>query len=203
MKTILADMDDTITWLLPAWIKWLNRKHNLSVKLEDIRAWDMPAAFPLLTKEQIYEPLATEEFWDEVVPREGAIETLSLFHHRENYEVFICTSTDYRNIRPKFEKVIQRYFPFIDWNHVIVTSRKQMIRADYIIDDAVHNLIGGCQPRKILLSMPHNEDCDLRGTDILRANNWVDVRSMILGDILMDVSLIQRSREKKKFPHKN
>ena len=101
LKTILVDMDDTATWLLPAWVEHLNQKHNLNVDWRDIKEWDMSLAFPTLTREQIYEPLATEEIWDEVTPREGAVEALTWLHECGLYEIFICTSTDYHNVKPK------------------------------------------------------------------------------------------------------
>ena len=146
----------------------------------------MSLAFPTLTREQIYEPLSTEEIWDEVVPREGAVKALTRLHECGLYEIFICTSTDYRNIKPKYEKVIQKYFPFIDWKHFIVISRKQMVKADYIIDDAPHNLVGGCQKHRILITMPHNKDFDIKGAGIERADNWNDVRFLVHYNSILD-----------------
>lgn len=146
----------------------------------------MALAFPSLSREQIYEPLATEEIWDEVTPREGAVEALTWLHECGLYEIFICTSTDYRNIKPKYEKVIQKYFPFIDWKHFIVISRKQMVKADYIIDDTPHNLVGGCQKHRILITMPHNKDFDIKGAGIERADNWNDVRFLVHYNSILD-----------------
>lgn len=174
-KTILVDMDDTATWLLPIWVKYLNQKYNLNVNWRDIKEWDMALAFTTLTREQIYEPLATEEIWDKVTPRDGAVDNLTWLYDA-GYEIYICTSTDYRNIKPKYEKVICKYFPFIDWRHMIIASNKQMINADFIIDDAPHNLIGGNQKHKILISMPHNEDFVDENNEIRKVANWKAAR---------------------------
>lgn len=168
---IIVDMDDTIIWLLPVWVNWLNQKYNLSVNWEEIKEWDMSLTFPQLTKSQIYEPLTTEEIWDEVVPRGGAVEALYKLH-KSGYDIYICTATDYRNVKPKFERVIERYFPFIDWKHIIVTSNKQMIYADFIIDDAPQNLIGGCQKHQILIDAPHNKDVSVSQFGIHRMERW-------------------------------
>lgn len=184
-KTILVDMDDTATWLLPVWVEWLNHKYNLDVDWKEIKEWDMSLAFPTLTREQIYEPLSTEEIWDKVTPRDGAVDALTALHD-SGYEIFICTSTDYRNIKPKFEKVICKYFPFIDWRHVIVTANKRVIQADYIIDDAPHNLVGGCQKHRILISMPHNENFDIGDTGIERADTWADARFLVHYNSILD-----------------
>lgn len=170
-NTILIDMDDTLTWLLPVWVKYLNQKYNLQVNWQDIKEWNVCNYFPSLTREQVYEPLITEEIWDLVTPRDGAVEAVQgLFD--SGYEIFICTSTDYRNVRPKYEKVICKYFPFIDWQHFIVASKKQMIHADFIIDDAPHNLVGGCQKHRILMPMPHNEDFKYSDYGIIKIPGW-------------------------------
>lgn len=169
-KIVLVDMDDTITWLLPIWVNSLNNQHGLSVDWRDIKSWDVASVFPTLTKDQVYEPLASENIWDDVKPRGMSVEVLTYLYNA-GYEIYVCTSTDYRNVKPKYEKVIQKYFPFIDWRHVIIASNKGMIRADYIIDDAPHNLMGD-QEHKFLLDMPHNLDFDAAANDIIRFANW-------------------------------
>lgn len=176
-KTILVDMDDTITWLLPVWVDSLNKQHGLAVDWNDIKTWNVAEMFPTLTKDQVYEPLASEEIWDKVTPRDNAVDVLADLHKR-GYKIYVCTSTDYRNVRPKYEKIISKYFPFIDWQHVIVASNKGMIMADYIIDDAPHNLMG-IQKYKLLLPMPHNADFDCVNNGILRFKNWSAIRIWI------------------------
>ena len=69
---IACDMDDTIEYLVPAWIKWLNAKHGTTVRYLDIKNWNMQLAFPTLTWDQIFEPLKLEEFWDTVAPMKDA-----------------------------------------------------------------------------------------------------------------------------------
>lgn len=177
-KTILVDMDDTITWLLPIWVEELNYRFKENVDWREIKDWDMGLAYPNLTREQIYEPLATEEIWDSVVPRPGAIKYLKELQNK-GFDIYICTSTDYRNIVPKYTKVISKYFPFIDWKHVIVANNKQMIKADYIIDDAPHNLVGGCQNHKILIHMPHNENFPAKEKGIKHCGHWKEIYELI------------------------
>ena len=49
---IACDMDDTIEYLVPAWIKWLNAKHGTTVKYLDIKNWNMQLAFPPLESKE-------------------------------------------------------------------------------------------------------------------------------------------------------
>ena len=175
---ILVDMDDTITWLLPVWVDYLNNKYSLGVEWSKIKEWDMSLAFPGLTHSQIYEPLATEEIWDFVNPRNDSVWALNkLFTH--GHDIYIVTATDYRNIKPKFEKVINKYFPFIRWDNVIVAKNKQMINGDVLIDDAPHNLEGG-NYFKILIDTPYNRNYSTKGTDIVRAKSWSQIYSIIM-----------------------
>ena len=73
---------------------------------------------------------------------------------------------------------MQKYFPYIDWNHVIVTSNKAMIKGDILIDDGIHNLLGG-DYFKILMSLPHNRYFDAEKNGMIRAGNWKEVVDIV------------------------
>ena len=176
-KTILIDIDDTIENLCETWVDWLNKQYGTSVEYNKITKWDMSKFFPNLTKEQVYEPLYNPKLWDYVRPKQGAVKYVKKLID-EGYNVYLCTTTDYRNVRPKFESVIQKYFPYINWNQVIITSHKQMINADFLVDDGVHNLENG-NYIKILVSAPHNANYDAESNDIYRANNWEEIYNLI------------------------
>ena len=49
-----------------------------------------------------------------------------------------------------------------------------MVKADLLVDDAVHNLYGG-DYQKILLSAPHNICFNAEQNSMIRANNWDEV----------------------------
>jgi len=168
--TIAVDIDDTATYLLPHWIDWLNQMYGTNVNCNDIDKWDVPSFFPTLTRQQVFSPLTVEWFWDRITPKPMAVEYLQKLINLE-YDIYFCTATDYRNVKPKFERVIKRLFPFIDWSHIIVTANKSLIATDFIIDDAPHNLMGN-QKHKILMDMSHNRDFDVTKSDIVRVNDW-------------------------------
>lgn len=167
---ILIDIDDTIIDLLPTWVEVLNKKAFTNVKYEDIEAWDITKYFPTLTREQIFEPLQTYNFWINVKPKADAVEYVKKLFD-EGYELYLCTSTDYRNVKAKYECVIMKYFPYLKWENVIVAHNKSMLKADFLIDDAVHNLQKGdfC---KILMTAPHNKKYDAKSNGIIRADDW-------------------------------
>lgn len=181
--TILIDVDDVINNLCEAWCNWLDEKYKTGVKYTDIKEWDMQVAFPLLTAEEIYEPLFDEDFWHTVNPNIDAIKYVYQLM-QDGYNIYLCTTTNYKNVKIKFE-FIQKYFTYITWNHVIVCSRKQIINADILIDDAPHNLVGG-KYQKILMTQPHNENFDNEAYGIHRVNNWEECYDTIHSIIFSD-----------------
>ena len=176
--TILIDMDDTIECLLEEWVAALNEEHGTNVDPQEITDWDMHKAFPKLSRHQVYEPLHDYYFWERVPPKPGAVENVQRLIN-DGHDVYLCTSTDYRNVEPKFVFIIERYFPFISWDHVIVAHKKQMIRGDIIIDDGPHNCIGG-DYFGILMDAPHNKKIDVSEHDrLVRVHDWEEAYKMV------------------------
>ena len=175
--TVLVDMDDTIEDLLPTWVEYLNRSYGYNVDIKDIDNWNIRLYFPTLTREQIYEPFNYKEFWSNVTPRQDAIHYLKKLYN-EGYRIYICTASDYRTIRNKYEFIIKRYFSFITWDKMIITYNKQMICADYLIDDGIHNLENG-NFIKVLMTAPHNKSYDASANGMFRADNWKEIYDFI------------------------
>lgn len=172
---IAFDADDTIENLSFAWVDWLNKKYGTNVKREELADWDTSKFFPELRKEQVYEPLLLSEFWDTVEPYADAQAVISKLQD-EGHDVYIVTSSNYQSFRAKAENLILKYFT-VDWDHVIVTYNKQLIKADVLVDDGVHNLIGG-DYYKILMDAPYNQG-NFENIGIHRARDFVEVYEMI------------------------
>lgn len=174
---ILVNIDDTIENLCEEWCNYLNEKYSCNVHYQEVTEWDISKFFPGLTREQVFEPLHTPEIWYKLKSKDGAVKYVKQLMD-DGHNVYLCTSTDYRNVRPKFEGVIQKYFPYISWNQVIITSNKQMIKADVLIDDGIHNLIGG-DYIKVLMSAPHNMAFDADSNGMYRVNTWEETYELV------------------------
>lgn len=174
---ILVDMDDTMESLLPAWCSWLNKTFKTNVNPDNIVDWEVAKFFPQLTEEQIFSPLHDPLFWKTVKPKPFAAKYLKKLINK-GHEVYIVTATSYKNIAPKYELIIKKYFPFIDWEHVIIANNKQLINGDVLVDDGPHNLENG-NYIKILFTAPHNKNYDETKHNMFRANNWKDVYNII------------------------
>lgn len=175
--TILIDMDDTIEYLLKAWVDGVNREYGRTVSHEDIASWDVSEAYDGLSFEQVYAIPFQKGFWKNVEPIPGAAEAIQHFMDA-GHEVFIVTATPYQVVTEKMTDVLFKFFPFLSWKQLIVTSRKQLIRGDVLIDDGIHNLEGGDYV-KILMTAPHNRDYDAEGNGMIRVHSWAEIEEVI------------------------
>ena len=174
--TILVDMDDTIEQLLQAWVEGVNSAYGRSVAYEDIRSWDVSAAYPGLTWEEVYAIPMRPGFWKTVKPIPGAAEGLQRLI-AAGHKVYIVTATPFASVPEKMDELLFRYFPFLSWENVIITGNKQMIRGDVLIDDGVHNLEGG-DYRKILMTAPHNREYDAEAHGMTRVSSWAEIEAL-------------------------
>lgn len=170
-------MDDTIEHCLEAWVKGINAKYGCCASHDDVVSWDLTATFPDLSREQIYEIPMQPGFWKTVKPIADAPEVLRRLI-AAGHEVYIVTATHYEAVLEKMSEVLFRYFPFLSWDQVIIAHRKQMIRGDVLIDDAIHNLEGG-QYQKILMTAPHNASFDAEAHDMIRVHTWKEIEQVI------------------------
>ena len=76
---ILVDMDDTLEQLLKAWVNGVNEKYNRCVSCDEIVSWDVSAAYPGLSHEQVYSIPMQFGVWSTVEPVDGAAEVLKHF----------------------------------------------------------------------------------------------------------------------------
>ena len=175
--TILVDMDDTIEQLLKAWLQAANEQYGRNVQCDDVVSWDLTAAYPGLTWEQVYSVPLQPGFWKTVEPIPGAAEALQRFM-AAGHEVYLVTATPYECVHEKMNDLVFRYFPFISWNQIILTTNKQMIRGDVLIDDGIHNLEGGDYV-KILMTAPYNRNYDAEANGMIRVRNWEEIEEIV------------------------
>lgn len=174
---VLVDMDDTMENLLVCWLNRLNKKHGTNVAHHNVHSWDMCEFFPSLSKKEVFAPLHDETLWDEIEPIKGSVQYLKRLIE-DGHEIYVVTASHYNTVKPKIEKVLFKYFPFISWDNVIITSNKQMIKGDILIDDAPHNLVDGGY-FKILMDAPHNQGYSAENNGMVRVYNWEEIYKLI------------------------
>lgn len=175
--TVLVDMDDTLENLCTPWVQYLNEKYGTTVTTDDVKDWDIARVFPTLTREQVFEPLITEALWERVKPLPKAYENICKLKY-DGHRILIVTAASPISVPMKLEKVLFRYFPFFSYSDVIITSHKQLIRGDVLVDDAPHNLENG-NYKRVLMTAPHNRYFDEKSIGAVRAYDWDTVYSLI------------------------
>lgn len=174
---ILVDADGVLEDLSQKWVVYLNEKYGTSVRYEDLTEWDMTAAFPGLTREQVYGIDLDEEFYSRLEPIPGAPEAVRRMME-DGHRVFVVTTTPYQAVKAKLERAIFRYYPFLTWKNIIITADKHLIRGDVLIDDGVHNLLGG-DYRKILVTAPYNAGFDAEANGMIRVGSWEEIYRIV------------------------
>ncbi|MDO4488132.1 MAG: hypothetical protein Q4B67_03485 [Eubacteriales bacterium] len=171
--TILVDMDDTIENLLDRWLDLLNERYGLDKKRDDITDWAMGQFFPGIPEEELLNVEQEKGFWDEVKPIEGAVEGLKKLID-DGHEVYIVTNASYQGLRERMDNCLFKYFPYLKWKNVIVTTNKHLIKGDVLIDDALHNHAGG-EYKHILMDAPYNRSFDAEAAGYVRVHNWSEI----------------------------
>ena len=151
------DFDGTINNMLDTWIAWLNKKHGYSVKASDVTEWELAKVFPTLTKSELFEPLNTPEFWDEVSIKEDAAAVIARLI-KDGHEIYIITSSHYRTLPAKLDRCLFAHLPFLKKENVIITYNKSLIKCDLLLDDAEHNL-RDFTGTKVIFDAPYNQNC--------------------------------------------
>lgn len=176
--TLLVDMDDTIDELLPAWVQWLNEKFGTNVTPKEITEWKISTFFPTLSERDVYSPLYNNRFWKTVKPKKDAIKYLQQLTDK-GFSIYICTNSIYSTIKVKLDCVLSRYFPFIPRKNVITIANKQLLTGDILIDDGIHNLIGG-KYAKFLMTAPHNAEYNAAANGMIRVHSWQETYEKII-----------------------
>ena len=174
---ILVDMDDVLVNTLERWVYELDRNYHLNYTCEDVTTWNMTKVFAGLTPTQIYSVLDDEHFWWMVRPKKDAARYMQKLI-QEGYEIYVCTSSDYKHVKAKLDYALFRHFPFLRERDVIITAYKQLIDADILVDDGVHNLICG-NYKKLLMDAPHNRQYHEYANDMERVHNWAEIYEQI------------------------
>ncbi|MCV3201413.1 5' nucleotidase, NT5C type [Bacillus velezensis] len=170
-KVIAIDMDQVLADLLSEWVAYINAYDDPSLKEEDILCWDISKYSN--TQNNVYRHLDYELFrnLDVIEGSQRVVEELT-----KKYEVYVVTTATNHpeSLKAKLEWLTEN-FPFIPHSNVVLCGNKNIIKADIMIDDGIHNLetFAGM---KILFDAPHNRN-DNR---FIRVMNWEEVERKLL-----------------------
>lgn len=151
-KIVAVDMDDTLVYLMKAIMEDHNAKHpDYPVTYEQMIAFDESMLHKDYSKMDFFFKEGTFlnlELLDEyVIPEMKKI--------NEAYDLIIVTSAFAENVLEKW-KWLRRYMPFIPHKNFCAFTRKDLIQADILIDDALHNVKDWVQSGRPALVPSHH-----------------------------------------------
>lgn len=167
-KTIAVDVDWVLAKLLDKWLRTYNAIFNDNLVPDDITTWNLvehvkeeakPFALNIFDIHKFYRDLEV------VSDSQRVLEKLS-----ETYEIIIVTDPYTRMSYKSKHDWLEENFPFIPKKNYVFTGNKSIVKADYLIDDGVHNL-ESFSGTPILYDSPYSQKEDR----FYRVKNWQDI----------------------------
>lgn len=156
-KIVAIDMDDTIVYLMKAILEDHNKKHpEHALTYEEVKAFDDSmfhhdyCMYRFMDEPDVFFNL---QFVDNDV-----VEEMKAIH--EAYDLIIVTSAFPQHVMDKW-RWLQEHLPFIPHKNFCCFSRKDLIRADILIDDAIHNVKDWVATSRPALVPEHHWNKDL------------------------------------------
>lgn len=171
MMRIAIDFDNVMCNTMQRWCKELNKvvPEYLARNVDSLPFCSMELNYSTLLNKQIWAPLLRPDFWLSVQPLDGAVEAVKNLK-AAGHKIFVVTSTRFDCMQVKYAFCLSRWFPFIQYEDIIVCKRKGILDVDILIDNNVENLKGK-QPLRLLMNYSYNQGCKL----FTKVNDWTDI----------------------------
>jgi 5'(3')-deoxyribonucleotidase len=187
MKTVFVDVDDVCALLHLTWLGHYNLDYHDNLTDKDMTDWDTSRIVKPECGIKIYDYLKDPKLYNEVIPREGAVEGVNALREL-GYRVVFPTATPIESAGRKFYWL--RKWGFIeDRKDYIEISDKSLLNGHFMLDDSYDN-IAGFRGMGFLFSRPWNiskswslrvdsweEFIDIMGKDYIRAE-WLQVNGL-------------------------
>ena len=140
IKHIYLDYDETLVDSIEAVLKQLNPRYGTNFKPNECKTWNFTNLFPNLKEIELEEIFDSEQFFEDVKWKDGALSFIGKFHDK----ITIVSNGYSKNLYLK-ERWIREYFPDIKFIGcefgVMDKSEIEMGDRDLFIDDNQDNLL--------------------------------------------------------------
>lgn len=193
-KPIIAiDMDDTMVFLMKAVMNDHNRKHpDYMLRYDQMIAFDESMLHPDYDK---YAFLKGEDtYYHLEMVDEYVVPEIKKLHKK--YDVIIVTSAFPETVLDKW-RWMETYLPFIPHDNFFTGKRKDLINADILIDDAIHNVnkwVGSDSNRPAIVPS-HHWNQELRTLPLVTMKEgWKDMCEVVDNVVYMAYGITDVSR---------
>lgn len=146
-----CDIDEVINLHNQVILKYYNAKYNDNVQYKDITDYKIQDFLKPECK-HLFEEFCTEEFIEGLQITPEDIITLTMLN--SEYELYFCTAR-HPHVMAATDRWLEKNLPWYHSEQLIRCKNKHILQVDYLIDDYIGNLIGGCY-RKIMMTRPWN-----------------------------------------------
>jgi 5'-nucleotidase len=169
VRRICVDMDEVMADTLAEHLRRYNQEFDEALTPEHLAGKNLWEVTPMDRQQQLRAFLDAEDFFEDLPLMPGAQEVLRTLAPR--FEVFVATAAmSVPNSFAAKYRWLQRHFSFIPPTHYVFCGNKNILRADYLIDDLPRNL-HRFEGHGLLFSAPHN----LTVTGFTRVNSWQEI----------------------------
>lgn len=126
---------------------------GLSVDVKDVTQYSF-ANFPTEISKQLMEIFNEPDFFDDQVPYPGAVEMVDELLDA-GHEVIIASAMKPHRMGIRANQ-IPKFFPRIPIRNILLGSRKDLLNADFLLDDAMENIVTSRTKYPVVFSQPWN-----------------------------------------------
>ena len=165
-------MDGVMADSTQQYIDWYAARYGVKVEKATLLGKPETTGFPLegVVRQFLYTP----GFFRTKPVIEGAQEVIKAL--QDKHEVYIVSAAmEFPQSLSEKLAWLEEYFPFISWHNIVFCGYKNIVDADYMIDDHVKNL-KGFKGKPYIFTAAHN--LEVTGYD--RINNWKEAAEIFL-----------------------
>ncbi len=168
---LLFDLDGICCDLMTKWLEHYNRDWDDHLRPEQITSWSWDEFVKPECGKRIYHYLNRPGFFADLRPIPGCIDSLRRLE--KVCELVVVTASPKEAAGDKM-RWVQKHLPMVPKGNVVVTYRKDLVRGDFMFDDAPKNLRNHPATR-IMLDYPYNRDFH----DCHRVHSWLEAEELI------------------------
>lgn len=184
-KKLIIDFDDTLVESI--FLQRVNRFLKTKYTFDDFDNYYIDDIIPVDKRKEFFDSFCDTNPYLDVNFVRGAQQAIKKLN--EVYDIYICSGCVINNMPSKSAQIFAykydfliKNFPFLSPKKFIFTNSKEIIKADIMIDDYLHNL-KTFDGQKLLFTSYHNKNFtkqELDKLDVMRVNDWEEICKMLL-----------------------
>lgn len=134
-KTILIDLDSICADIMTPWLAEYNRRYDDTLKMEQVTNWDFHNVCKPECGTKLYDILHIPHFFEDLQPLPGAQASVAALRSAGHDVMILTAGGDIEDAATQKMRWCKRWLDMSP-KQVMVTSRKELVRGDIIVDDS-------------------------------------------------------------------